>query len=186
MGTNFTHFCKNIIPHQLAKDKHPRDIERTLWSTIITRGVFHLPRDSGKFRELRWEMLIGERRVPFDTFVPFIPGSLHRPMYFPPKYKMAAQLLLLNEMLDFSLEEECLVISDDDNIPFWWLLQPIWGAIFPEIKAFMKIFCLHISFTIDEFNSHLRMTRGTFEALCREVQAIRSVPKFLNQEAGND
>ena len=31
---------------------------------------------------------------------------------------MAAQLLLWNEMLDFSLEEECLVNSDDDGIPF--------------------------------------------------------------------
>jgi len=38
-------------------------------------------------------------------------------MYYPLKYKMAAQLLLLNEMLDFSLEEENLVNSDDDNIP---------------------------------------------------------------------
>ena len=57
------------------------------------RGLFHLPRDSRKFPKLRWEMLIGERRVPFDTLVPFIPGSLHRP----PKYKMAAQLLLLNQ-----------------------------------------------------------------------------------------
>ena len=45
------------------------------------------------------------------------PGSLHRPMYFPPKYKMAAQLLLLNEMLDFSLEDESLINSDDDFIP---------------------------------------------------------------------
>ena len=63
-------------------------------------------------------MLIGERRVPFDTLVPFIPGSLHGPMYLPPKYKMAAQLLLLNELLDFSLEDEGLFNSDDDGIPF--------------------------------------------------------------------
>ena len=38
------------------------------------------------------------------------------PDVFPPKYKMAAQLLLLNEILDFSLEES-LVNSDDDDIP---------------------------------------------------------------------
>ena len=53
----------------------------------------------------------------------------------------------------------------------------------------MKIFCLHISLrsiaTIDEFKSHFRMTRGTFEALCREVQATGRVPKFLNQESGH-
>ena len=38
-------------------------------------------------------------------------------MYFPPKYKMAAQLFLSNEKLDFSLEEESLVNSDDGFIP---------------------------------------------------------------------
>ena len=50
----------------------------------------------------------------------------------------------------------------------------------------MKIFCLHISLQSDEFKSHFRMTRGTFEALCREVQATGRVPKFLNQEAMTD
>ena len=45
------------------------------------------------------------------------PDSLHRPIYFPPKYKMEAQLLLSNEKLDFCLEEESLVNSDDDFIP---------------------------------------------------------------------
>ena len=70
------------------------------------------------------------------------------------------------------------------TFPSWQPLQPIWGAIFPEIKVFMKIFCLHISLrsiaTIDEFKSHFRMTRGTFEALCREVQATGRVSKFLS------
>ena len=43
------------------------------------------------------------------------PGSLHRPMYFPPKYGKiwAVLLLLLSEMLDLSLEEESLDNSDD-------------------------------------------------------------------------
>ena len=96
-----------------------------------------------KFRRhlCKGSMLIGERRVPFDTLVPFIPGSLHRSMYFPPKYKMAAQLLLLNEMLDFSLGEECLVNSDDDDIPFL-------AAVATYMRRhlyFMKLFCLHIS-----------------------------------------
>ena len=45
------------------------------------------------------------------------PDSLHRPMYFPRKYKITAQLLLSNEKLDFSLEEESLVTSDDHFIP---------------------------------------------------------------------
>ena len=57
---------------------------------------------------------------------------------------MAAQLLLLNEMLDFSLEEENLVNSDDDDIPILAAVATYMSAIFTEIKVFMKIFCLHI------------------------------------------
>ena len=125
-----------------------------------SQGVFHLPRDFGKFRKLRWEMLIGERRVPFDTLVPCIPGSLHRPMYFPPKYKMAAQLLLLNEMLDFSLEEECLVNSDDDGIPFLAAVATYMRRHLPRNKGFYENILLAYKLTIDKFKSHFRMTRG--------------------------
>ena len=149
-------------------------------------GVFQLPRDAGKFQKHRWEMLIGERRVPFGTLVPFIPGSLHCTMHFPPKYKMAAQLLLLNEMLDFSLEEECLVNSDDDGIPFLAAVATYTGRHLPRNKGFYENILLAYKLTIDEFKSHFRMTRGTFEALCREVQATGRVFKFLNQEPGHD
>ena len=109
-----------------------------MYISDFSLGVFHLPRDSGKFPKLRWEMFIGERRVPFDTLVPFIPGSLHRPMYFPPKYKMAAQLLLLNEMLDFSLEEECLVNSNDDDIPFLVAVATYMRHHLPRNKGFYE------------------------------------------------
>ena len=40
--------------------------------------------------------------------------------------------------------------------------------------------------TKDEFKSQCSMTRGTFEVLCREVQATGRVPKFLNEEPGHD
>ena len=52
---------------------------------IETRGVFHLPKDSGKFRKLRWEMIIGEGRVPFDTLVLFIPRLPSPSDVFPAK-----------------------------------------------------------------------------------------------------
>ena len=106
-------------------------------------AFLHLPRDSGKLPTLSWEMLIGERRVPFDTLVPFIPGSLHRPLYFPPKYKMAAQLLFLNEMLDFSSEEECLVNSDDDDIPFLAAVATYMRRHLPRNKGFYDIKIFH-------------------------------------------
>ena len=132
-----------------------------------TLGVFHLPRDSGKFRKLRWEMLIAERRVPFDTLVPFIPGSLHRFMYFPPKYKMAAQLLLLNEMLDFSLEEECLVNSDDDDISFLAAVETYTRCHLPRNKGFYENICLHISLRSMNLKATSEWLEGPFK-LCAE------------------
>ena len=51
----------------------------------MTLGVFHLPKDSGKFRKLQWEMFIGEERVPFDTLVPFIPRLPSPSDVFPAK-----------------------------------------------------------------------------------------------------
>ena len=72
-------------------------------------------------------------------------GSLHHPMYFPPKYKMAAQPLLLNEMLDFSLEEESLVNSDDGDIPILTAVATYMRRDLHRNKDFfMKIFCVHI------------------------------------------
>ena len=33
------------------------------------------------------------------------------------------------------------------------------------------------AYKIDEFKSHFRMTQGTFEPLCQEVQATETVPQ---------
>ena len=52
---------------------------------VEIQGCFHLPKDSGKFRKLLWEMFIGERRVPFDTVVPFIPKLPSPSAVFPTK-----------------------------------------------------------------------------------------------------
>ena len=147
-------------------------------------GVFHLPKDSGKFRKLWWEMFIGEGRVPFDTLVPFIPRLPSPSDVFPAKYKMVAQLLLLNEMLDFSLEEESLVNSDDDDITILAAVATYMRRDLHRNKGFYEN--ILPAYAIDEFKSHFRMTRGTFEALYREVQATGRVPKFLNQEPGHD
>ena len=52
---------------------------------VNVQGVFHSPKDSRKFRKLRWEMFIGEGRVPFDTVVPFIPTLPSPSDVFPAK-----------------------------------------------------------------------------------------------------
>ena len=75
------------------------------------RAFFHLPKDSGKLREFRWEMFVGEKRVPFDT------RSIHSQTPFSvrciphQKYIMVAQLLWLNKVVKLSLGEESLVNS---------------------------------------------------------------------------
>ena len=79
-----------VQQYQILKAKDTRALGTSLLiiPELGALGVFHLPKDSGKFPKRRWEMLNGERRVSFDALVPFIPGSLHRPMYFPLKYKI--------------------------------------------------------------------------------------------------
>ena len=67
--------------------------------------------------------------------------------------------MLLNEMLDFSLEEESLVNSDDDDIT-------ILAAVATYMRRDLhrnKGFCENIlpAYAIYEFKSHFRMTRGT-------------------------
>ena len=54
-------------------------------------------------------------------------------------------MLLLNEMLDFSLEEECLVNSDDDDIPFLAAVATYMRHHLPRNKGFYENICLHIS-----------------------------------------
>ena len=49
------------------------------------QAVFQLPKDSGKFRKLRWEMFIGEGRDLFDTVIPFIPRLPSPSDVFPAK-----------------------------------------------------------------------------------------------------
>ena len=97
---------------------------------------------------------------------------------------MAAQLFL-NEMLDFSLEEESLVNSDDDDIPILVAVATYVRGHLHRNKG-LNYENILLAYTVDEFKSHFRMNQRTFEALCREVQATVGVPKFLNQEPGHD
>ena len=76
--------------------------------------------------------------------------------------------------------------SDDDGIPFLAAVATYKRRHLPRNKGFYENILLAYKLTIDEFKSHFRMTRGIFEALCREVQATGRVPKFLNQEQGHD
>ena len=67
---------------------------------------------------------------------------------------MAAQLLLFNEMLNFSLEEECLVNSDDDDIPFLAAVATYMRRHLPTNKGFYKNILISCKLTIDEFSNN--------------------------------
>ena len=71
-------------------------------------------------------------------------------MYFPPKYKMAAQLLLLKEMRHFSLEEESLVNSEEDDIPILAAVATYMRRNLYRNKDFREN--ILPAYTIDEFN----------------------------------
>ena len=73
------------------------------------QGVFHLPNDSGNFRKLRWEMFIGEGRVPFDTVVPFILRLPSPSDVFPAKIQNGGTIFVVEReaRLLFGRRESC-------------------------------------------------------------------------------
>lgn len=88
---------------------------------------------------------------------------------------MAAQMLMLHESLEFSIDEEGVINSVDD----------VEMNILSAVATFMRrnlirnqgyYECSLPAYSIDEFKSHFRMARFTMEAICREVQATRRIP----------
>ena len=79
------------------------------WPLFDRYGVFHLPKDSGKFRKLWWEMSIGKGRVPFDTLVPFIPRLPSPSDVFPTKTQNGGTTVVVeqNARLLFGRREPC-------------------------------------------------------------------------------
>ena len=90
-------------------------------------------------------------------------------------FKMAAELVLLSEALDASIDEELLLDHEEDEE----------FQVIAATSAFMKRelkrnvgFCEVVvrSYSIEEFKSHFRMTKTTFEVLARELVATGSIP----------
>ena len=90
-------------------------------------------------------------------------------------FKMAAELVLLSEALDASIDEELLLHHEEDEE----------FQVIAATSAFMKRelkrnvgFCEVVvpSYSIDEFRSHFRMTKATFEVLARELAATGAIP----------
>ena len=71
-----------------------------------------------KFRKFRWETTNGEESVPFDTSSHSFSRYLVRLRSFPLNFKMAAQMFILNEILELSVEEEGLLnLEENEKTP---------------------------------------------------------------------
>ena len=87
-------------------------------------------------------------------------------------------------MLDISLKKRVSLIQNDDDSP---ILAAVATYMTRDLHRNKSCYEKTLpAFTIDEFKSLFRVTRGTFEALCWEVHATGGFPKFLNQEPGYD
>ena len=98
---------------------------------VEIQGVFHLPKDSRKFRKLRREMFIGEGRVPFDTVVPFIPRLPSPSDVFPAKIQNGGTTFVVEQKArDFSWKNRVWLIQMMISFLSWRRLQPIWEKYF--------------------------------------------------------
>ena len=95
---------------------------------------------------------------------------------FPLNFKMAAQVWILNEIVELcAVEEEDLFISEDgDQALTLAAVSTYMRRDLNRSEGFSENIVPRYS--IDEFTSHFR-TGATLEALCREVQATGRVPQ---------
>lgn len=120
-------------------------------------------------------MFIGEGRVPFDTVVPFIPRVPSPSDVFPAKIQNGGTTFVVERKAGLLFGRIVSLIQMMISFLSWRRLQPIRGAIFTDIKVFNEN--ILPAYTVDQFESQFSMTRGTFELLCREVQATGRVPQ---------
>ena len=85
--------------------------------------------------------------------------------------KMAAEMVMLNEIVDASIDEELLLDNDDDG-EFQLISATVafMKRYLKRIAGFYEV--VGLSYSIDEFRSHFWMTQSTFEVLTQELAAI--------------
>ena len=141
------------------------------WLSTRNWGAFHLEKKSGNFGVNFREFLYGKKLFHFAAYFACVEVCVASG-----DTKMAAELIL---MLDEPLaadEEEMMIDSDDE--------EEI--CVIAATSIFMRRdlnrnygFCDVIvpTYSIDEFKSHFRVTRGTMDILCREVAATGIIPQ---------
>ena len=88
---------------------------------------------------------------------------------------MAAEMVMLNEVVDTSIGEELLLDYDDDGEIH--LLATIGAFMRGDLNRIVGFYEIVVpSYSVDEFRSHFRMTKNTFEVLSRELAATGAIP----------
>ena len=181
--------------YSVCTEKIPENSRNFIWKCLSPKDVFHLTHSSGRFPFTKRFLKIPEtslgnayRRKTCSIWHarPIHPRLPSPSDVFAAKIQNGGTTVIVKRMLDFSLEDEGLFNSDDDDIPILAAVATYMRRHLPRNKGFYENILLAYKLTIDEFKSHFRMTQGTFDTLCREVQAPGRVPKFLNQEPGHD
>ncbi|KAL9977208.1 hypothetical protein ACROYT_G014587 [Oculina patagonica] len=86
-------------------------------------------------------------------------------MIHPPQM---AEMLMLHEILDSSVEEEIVINSEDNGeIVMFAAAATFMRSSFNRNEGYFEVSVP--TYSIDEFRSHYRMTRSIVEALCREI-----------------
>ena len=88
---------------------------------------------------------------------------------------MAAEIVVLNKIIDASIDEELLLDYEEDGE--FHLISTTAAFMKRDLKRIVG-FCEVVvpSCAIDEFRSHFRMTKTTFEALAQELAATAAIP----------
>ena len=104
-------------------------------------------------------------------------ASLNLPRIFKMEADEAHQMLFLCEMLEFSVEEESLINSEDDAVQIFSVASTFMRRNLQRTEGYFE----HAvpEYSLDEFKSHFRMTRSSMEGLCRVIQATGRDQAYL-------
>ena len=88
---------------------------------------------------------------------------------------MAAEMMILNELADASIDEDLLLDYEDDGE--FHLIAAIVTFMKRDLQRVVGFYEAVVpSYSIDEFRSHFRMTKNTFEVLTQELAATGIIP----------
>ena len=84
-------------------------------------------------------------------------------------------MVMLDEVIDTSIDEQLLL--DDDNDGEIHLFAAIGAFMRRDLNRIVGFYEIVVpAYSIDEFRSHFRMTKNTFEVLSRELAATGAIP----------